>query len=103
MDEANRARSIYNRRMERRAIEAFVKRDWDAVARSKTNYWVDRFRQAGWRATWQAADQLLADMRAARPDYPTARDREQDLADHLALRRALDCAAHAFARRSAAR
>ena len=89
----------YNEDVNRHDVEAFVHRDWAAVQDSKSAYWVDRFRQDGWRPAWMAADALWLDVRRAQPDYPTAVDRDRDLADHLTLRANLDRAARAFARR----
>ena len=37
--------------------------------------------------------------RKVRPDWPTTRDRDDDFAHHLALKREIDRAAHAFASR----
>lgn len=85
--------------MDRRAIEAFVGRDWRAVARSKVAYWADRFRQDGWRPAWDASDALLFDVRRARLDFPTEQDRDLDFAAHLQLRDRMDRAAHALTRR----
>ena len=85
--------------MDREAVRAFVRRDWEAVAASKTAYWAERFRREGWRPAWDAADGLLADMRVVRPDYPDDEERALDFAAHTALRGRLDRAADAFAHR----
>lgn len=85
--------------MDQDSVRAFVRRDWDAVAASKMTYWAERFQREGWRPAWDAADALLADMRAARPDYPDDEERALDFAAHLALRGRLDRAADAFTRR----
>ncbi len=85
--------------MNRRDVEAFVHRDWVAIQDSKSAYWVERFQGDGWRPAWMAADALWLDVRRAQPDYPSAADRDRDLADHLKLRAALDRAASAFASR----
>jgi hypothetical protein len=80
-------------------IRAFVNRDWDAVAASKTAYWAKRFQREGWQPAWEAAQVLRAEMRRVRPDYPNERERALDFAAHLALRDKLDRAASAFSRR----
>jgi hypothetical protein len=85
--------------MDRRAVEAFVSRDWHTLAESKVAYWADRFRQDGWRPAWNASDALLLDMRRARPGFPTQHDRDLDFDAHLKLRDRLDRAAHALTRR----
>lgn len=48
----------------------FVSRDWEAVAASKRAYWARRYREEGWRATWDAADALIEDARRTIPRYP---------------------------------
>jgi hypothetical protein len=85
--------------VDRQDVESYVRRDWRALEDSKTAYWADRFKRDGWRAAWDAADALLLDVRRARTDYPTDRERDVDFADHLTLRDRLDRAADAFARR----
>jgi hypothetical protein len=86
----------YNARMDRDSIRAFVDRDWNAVAESKTRYWADRFREEGWAAAWHASNALLLDVRLTRPDYPSDDDRALDGAAHLQLRRQLDRVADAL-------
>ena len=85
--------------MNRLDVEAFVHRDWQAVQASKAAYWAEQFRDHGWRPAWMAADALWLDVRRAQPHYPSAEDRDRDLADHLKLRADLDKAASIFARR----
>ena len=85
--------------MDRSSIEAFVRRDWQAIAASKAAYWAEQFQREGWRPAWNAADALLLDIRRTQPGFPAERDRDSDYANHLKLRAALDCAAHAIARR----
>ena len=82
--------------VDRRAIRAFVGRDWQAIAVSKASYWAERFQREGWRPAWDAADALLFDVRRTQPDFPTDSDRDRDFAHHLTLRAALDRAAHAI-------
>jgi hypothetical protein len=85
--------------VDRRSIEEYAHRDWEAVSASKLAHWASRFREDGWTAAWNASNGLLLDMRRARPDYPSARDRELDLAAHVSLRQRLDRLADAFAGR----
>lgn len=87
---------VYNARVDRRSIEQYVHRDWDAVSESKLAYWAGRFRDGGWAPAWTAANGLLLDMRRARPDYPSAADRDVDLAAHVQVRERLDRIADAF-------
>ncbi|MBI2835239.1 MAG: hypothetical protein HYX76_12515 [Acidobacteria bacterium] len=88
----------YNWVVDLRAIEEFVRRDWQEAAASKRAYWAERFKH-DCQATWEAAQLLLTHTRRVRSEFPTDRDRELDFASHLALRARLDRAAHAFTRR----
>lgn len=85
--------------MNRGEIEAFVRRDWQAVQDSKSAYWAERFQRHGWRPAWAAADALWHDVRRTRSGYPSADDRDQDLIHHLTLCAHLDRVASAFTRR----
>jgi len=84
--------------MDPRAVEAYMRRDWDLVAASKRAHWATRFRE-DWLAPWRAAQQLFDHIRAVQPDFPSDQQRRSDLAAHLVLREQFDRAAHAFARR----
>lgn len=85
--------------MNRLDVEAFVHRDWPAVQASKAAYWAEQFRNHGWRPAWMAADALWLDVRRTQPHYPSAEDRDRDLAEHVKLCADLDKAASVFARR----
>jgi len=85
--------------MNRDAIRKYVGRDRDSVAALKQAYWVQRYRECGPDAPWQAAQALCAYMRAVRPDWPTAADREDDLRHHIELKRKLDRTACVLSRR----
>jgi hypothetical protein len=65
------------------AFRAFLDRDWSAVARSKERYWRDYKRTHGVAAAVRLADGLRQQVLAARPDWPSAEEREEDLATHL--------------------
>jgi hypothetical protein len=80
-------------------LRSFLDRDRESVSALKRRYWADRYRAEGPRATLEAAHQLYAQLRAARPDYPGDRERVADLAHHLDLRRKLDRVAHALSLR----
>ncbi len=79
--------------------EDFLQRGWEEAAAATRAYWAERYAIAGWRATWDASQALLAHIRSIQPEFPTQRDRALDLAYHVALRTRLDHVAHAFARR----
>jgi hypothetical protein len=78
---------------------AFVARDWAGMAALKRSHWAERFRAEGSEATVRASSALWIHVRQIRSDWPTARDRSDDLAHHIELKRQLDRTAHAFARR----
>jgi hypothetical protein len=85
--------------MDAAQLRAFALRDRRAVDAAKLRYWTDRYRDRGWADTWRRAQELYAYARRVRPDFPTARDRDQDFADHLELKRRLDQASHVLAGR----
>ena len=66
-------------------LRAFVQRDWDAVARSKDDAWRAFKREHGPAGSLRAADELRRQAVLARPGWPSAREREEDLATHLRL------------------
>ena len=89
----------YNPQMDPEAIRSFARRDWAALAHSKTSYWAGRYRDEGSGPAWTAANDLLFDMRRARPDYPSRAERDRDLTAHLRLRQRMDRVADALAGR----
>jgi hypothetical protein len=85
--------------MDREAVRAFVMRDRDRVAALKRDHHASRYRASGGKSGLEAARALREHARKVRPDWPTARDREDDLAHHVALKQRIDRAAHAFCAR----
>ena len=85
--------------MTREQLTRFARRDWAQAADAKRQYWVQQYRDHGCAPARTASTALLLHMRTVQPDYPSEADREQDLTHHQSLRRQLDLAAHAFARR----
>ena len=83
--------------MDRDALLEYVGRDRSAVARLKRAYWARRFQEEGPEAIIRASRALYEHVRSVRPDYPTARDRADDLAHHVELKRKLDQASRALA------
>lgn len=65
------------------SLRAFIDRDWSAIARSKERYWLDYKRTHGVAAAMRLADGLRQQVLAARPDWPSAEEREEDMATHL--------------------
>ncbi len=89
----------YTRTMDRDAIRAFVARDRDRVAALKRDHHARAHRASRGTSGLDAARALRDYVRRVRPDWPTARDRDEDFAHHVALKGRIDRAAHAFAPR----
>jgi hypothetical protein len=85
--------------MEKAAARAFLARDRERVAALKRDYHARRYRRTRGRSGLDAGRSLRQLARSVRPDWPTKRDRAEDLAHHVALKRLLDRAAHAFSAR----
>lgn len=75
---------------------AFAQRPWALIAALKEQHWACQFAERGWTATVSASQALWEHMRRVRPEWPSEEERREDLAHHLALKRALDRAAGAF-------
>ena len=84
--------------MDAAEIRAYMRRDWDAVASMKSDYWAERFRQDR-LATWRASQAMLLHASRVGSSLATTGDRDADLDVHLRLRSILDRSAHAFPRR----
>ena len=67
------------------------------VEQLKREHWAREFREHGGLATLRAGHALYEYARRVRPDLPTERDRTEDLAHHVALKRLLDRASRALA------
>lgn len=85
--------------MERKAIRAFVARDRDRVAALKRDHHANRYRASRGTSGLEAGQVLREHAIRVRPDWPTQRDRNEDLEHHVELKRQLDRAAHAFSAR----
>jgi len=81
------------------AVRAFATRDRESVQRAKRAYHADRHAASHAMAGFIAGQALREHVRRLRPDWPTPDDRAADLAHHVELKRLLDRAADAFARR----
>jgi hypothetical protein len=70
-------------------LARFARRDWDALAASKETQWLaERMRRGvGWCLA--VAEELRLQVKRRRPDWPTAADREDDLATHVRVGSAL--------------
>jgi hypothetical protein len=80
-------------------VETFLRRDRDAVDALRRAHWAAVFREDGPQATFAAGHALLVHARRVRRDWPSAREREDDLAHHVELKRLFMRARGAFAGR----
>jgi hypothetical protein len=81
-------------------VRAYVERARGArveVERAKRAYWAEQHGERTHRVTLEASRALYEHVRRVRPDYPTQRDRAEDLAHHVALKSLLDQASRALA------
>ena len=85
--------------MDAETIKSFVRRDRSAVEALKQRHWARQYRERGAEATFRAGQLLREYACRVRPDWPTERDRAEDLAHHIELKRQLDGAADAFRHR----
>ena len=67
----------------------FARRDWSALAESKTRFWHDLKSRRSAGDVLELADQLRQQARRLRPDWPTLDARRDDLAVHLRVAKAL--------------
>ncbi len=81
-------------------LRAYARRAWHAAEALKQEHWAREVAERGCLATFEASQALWEHMRRLRPDWPSPEERREDLAHHVALKRAIDRAASAF--RSAA-
>ena len=75
--------------MERGDIRAFAERDWQRVAAAKTAYWLDQKRGRTAAQILAAGDALRRHALTMRPDWPSARERADDLEMHRQVAEAL--------------
>jgi hypothetical protein len=71
-------------------LRAFAQRDRRVLPALKQAHWARRFREHGPEETFRVGQALREYARRVRPDWPTARDRAQDLAHHVELKGLLD-------------
>ena len=77
-------------------LRAYARRDWEKAAASKEAYWAREFAEHGSIAVFEASRALWRHMRAIRPDWPSPEERQEDLQDHIKLKRLIDRAASVF-------
>ena len=66
-------------------LHAFVRRDWASAARAKERGWRSFREEHGPAAGVRIGDELRRQAIAMQPGWPSAREREDDLAMHLRL------------------
>jgi hypothetical protein len=64
-------------------LRALLGLDWAARAHAKEDAWRTLKREHGPAGSLRVADDLYRQATVARPGWPSARDREEDLAVHL--------------------
>jgi hypothetical protein len=62
-----------------------MSRDWRSVRDSKDEYWATRIRQLGAGEGFRVADELRLQAIRQNPGWPTAKDRQLDMAAHIRL------------------
>lgn len=70
-------------------ILQFVRRDWSAVARSKTRFWHDLKSTRSAAEVLSLADELRREAKRLRPAWPPLDERLADLAVHQRVAEAL--------------
>ncbi len=81
------------------AIRRYAGRPWAMIEAARQEYRARQLAEHGPEAALRAAHALWLHMRSVRPGWPTAAERKEDLAHHVALRRILDRAGRVLARR----
>ena len=85
--------------MDSEAARAFLGRGWTEAERLEREHWARLRWEEGPAALLRAAQALWDHVRRQRPDWPSERERAEDLAHHVALKRLLDQAARALGAR----
>lgn len=66
-------------------VQNYLARDWELLERVKTDQWIEQKAALTPSAVFELAAELLEYVRALRPDWPDAADREADLDSHIHL------------------
>ena len=75
--------------MDRDAVRQFARRDWSAVASSKSDAWHALKKGRSIAEVMAVADQLRAYAQRLRPDWPSPQERLDDLLIHQRVGEAL--------------
>ncbi len=65
-----------------RGILEFVSREWDAVRKSKDEYWVERIERLGRLESFRIAEELRRQALLQHPGWPHPSDRREDILAH---------------------
>ena len=76
-------------------LRAYAHRPWSTGEALKGEHWVRELSHNP-LATFDASQALWVHMRQVNPHWPTEAERREDLAHHVALKRAIDRAAGVF-------
>jgi hypothetical protein len=82
--------------VKREDVLAFVRRDWDGIARGRRQYWADRYRRDGGGPARLASTVLFEHASRLGSRLLDADQRAADLDQHLRVRQQLDRAARAL-------
>lgn len=64
-------------------LAAFARRDWALVSAQEGEYWRERKRRLGPAEGLRVAEELRRHVRNQRSDWPSAAERQEDLATHV--------------------
>jgi hypothetical protein len=78
-------------------LRAYARRPWHLLAALEQDHWARELQSRGPLATLEASQALWTHVRSIQPDWPTDAERRADFTHHVALKRAIDSAASAFA------
>jgi hypothetical protein len=69
--------------IDRADLETLLRRDRAEVERERNRFWARQRELMGPAASLRASESLSHHMRSVQPDWPSAREREADLAHHV--------------------
>jgi hypothetical protein len=75
--------------VDRDALQQFARRDWPAIAKSKTRSWQNLKARRSAAEVLAVADQMRTHAQRQRPDWPTRQQRLDDLLVHQRVGEAL--------------
>lgn len=75
--------------MDSHALRQFARRDWSAVAASKTRHWQALKAERSFAEVLAVADRMRVHAHQVRPDWPTPQQRLDDLRVHQRVGEAL--------------